>query len=249
MSLKFFQIGADAYNAILKSVTTGADLTKIGALLVLDLHGKVADGLIGFLKFRQSSNCSAFLIALYEDNNELQCAETRAVDFLVEKYKAGDYMVNGQKISTDLPSHLSSPLPDQPKLNKLVIKDNKLLVPPSLVQEWQGHSLFGQEFTSWLDAFLAEKNHDFVKADDVVPKTPDTKNKRKGEESGAADPVEEEIENSSKKAKLNPVTQIENEKIAEPLLHEAPLEQTNKSKNGLWMQVRANHAIWIVNKD
>ena len=71
---KFEQIGGDAADKVLESLTTGAELGKGGrnAFIIVDLHIGVGNFFDGFLARRRASTVPLFYIAAGEDTTTLE---------------------------------------------------------------------------------------------------------------------------------------------------------------------------------
>ena len=136
--------------------------------------------------------------------------------------------VAGQKMN----ENLLEPLPPLPKLNRLVVVNDDLRCPSTLVKQWKFHPAFGQEFTAWLDQFCETYG---VADEDVVPEAGEKRAQLAAEES----PV--------KRQKVDDAAIIpDTGAIKEALLSEVSL--VGAGKNPPFLQIRANDTIYIMNK-
>ena len=237
---KHLQIGTDAYLAVLQGVMTGSKFTEVKAVMFLDLHVKVGELTRAFAFNRSMFDLPTFYVGICECQTDKDWVLADITEAVTEKVIAGQMLLtNGKALQVEMPADKIDPLPQAPATNRLVIKDNKLILPLEIVKEWQFHPLFGKEFVIWMDKFNA-KGDQFVVSEQTTTQSqePPTPNKRRGEDQG---------DSPSKKLKLDTCLVLETAKVKEPLLQECKLLSAGKDQ--VWTQLRANHTAVIINKD
>lgn len=158
---KYCQIGPEASLSWMKGCITGADLTNVKGLLLLNLWANVGELEEAFIKLRSSLTCSTFLLSFASNQVEKEFLSCSLLEFVADLL-LNDKLVmpNGAKLAKEVPNDLLDPLPQLPKLNVLVTVNEKeadsettLQLPIAIVKQWANHPEFGKQFTSWLDKF------------------------------------------------------------------------------------------------
>ncbi|CAK9112393.1 unnamed protein product, partial [Durusdinium trenchii] len=242
---KHCQVGAPAAEEILRKLFSGVDLvpTQTPAVLVIDLFPRVGDFSQAFCKLRNSltSTASLFYVAVAEKGKEVDWLRATLVEDLVDKVKAEQFQVPGQRpFQKEVSADLLEALPALPVMNLLVTTgegdEKKLKIPSSLVKKWSCDEDFAQVFSKWLD--------EFCEVYSVADETENTSspNKRPAEGQDAAS----QAQPSPKKLKFDEVGAehlTPNDKISETLLVECKLG----GKDSLNFQVRTGNRAYFVN--
>ena len=96
---KYAQIGTEASWVLLQSIMTGANLSDVAGVIVLDLHVKVGDFLRAFAFNRAMFNCPTFFIGVCETQMELDWVTADVIDTLADKIKTWEMCrPNGEKM-------------------------------------------------------------------------------------------------------------------------------------------------------
>ena len=189
---KYAQIGTEASWVLLQSIMTGANLSNVAGVMVLDLYLKVGDFLRAFAFNRAMFNCPTFFIGICETQVEKDWVTADMIDTLAEKIKNHEMCLpNGEKLKTEMPADMVEPMPPAPNTNKLVITGDTLVLPVSIVKQWQFHPMFGLQFVAWMDEFVAKGNKFSVASSEPDDKSP-----------GKRSPVTSAPESPPKKAKV-----------------------------------------------
>lgn len=151
---KYAQIGIKAAEAMLQGSLSEINLAQLQAVLVVDLFPHTGDMLYAFLKQRRMHKFQVFYAGVCQDQNELSWLERNVIQHVLDGYKDGSIpLPQNTKVTNTMPDDLVEAMPSQPQLNQLVITDNELACPSTLVKEWQTHAVFGPQFSQWLDTF------------------------------------------------------------------------------------------------
>jgi hypothetical protein len=163
---------------------------------------------------------------------------------LIDNHASGELQVVGHpKPATDLPSELLEVLPAPPVLNKLVIVDDKLMVPKDLEETWSANPKIQKQFAEMIDAVALELGNSWTKWDALPPSQPANTNtpmKRPGDDLAALSPP--------KKAKVGEDKVIEEGKMVggEDLFCTQILG--GKSYVDVFLVIKPSHRIYIVNR-
>lgn len=117
-----------------------------------------------------------------------------------------------------------------------VIKDKKLFMPTDIVNKWRNHTLVGPTFQKFLDGFLEE--FEIVESRAApVPEEDATKKRGAASETSA----------TAKRARvaLDAALVVDATGIDKALLHECRIGSKDPA---VWLQIRAQNHIYIVNK-
>ena len=238
---KYCQIGAPGFEALLDGLLTGPDLSATPAVIFVDLYSRVGDGFEAVVKKRNNFNVPLFYFGVAEDGKEKEWLEKSQQDALIEKVLDGSFKISGLQLSSEVSPDLLPSVPPKPQLNLLVIgKQDKAELPVQLAKTWQFHPTFGKDFTAWIDSFVEKGGSvQSEQAPDPPKEKSEEETKKRGSEGGGLDGP------SQKKVKkvVDATFIMENDKITTPLLHE-----TKSGKGGLFLQIRAQHQVFLVNK-
>ncbi|CAK0897612.1 unnamed protein product [Prorocentrum cordatum] len=152
---KFQQVGVEASVALLQSLTDGANLEGIKAVLILDLNVRTGDFLEAFVSHRKQFNAPFFFFGCCANQVEMDWVLHTVQESIETGLLAGKVEIPGfTQPSTKVSDDLLEPFPQQPRLNKLIIggaDKDRLLLPASIVKQWQFDPTFGPEFVDWLN--------------------------------------------------------------------------------------------------
>ena len=241
---KFAQLGTDAWDAMTASLMDGANLKDMSAVWILDLFPNVGESLRSFCVQRANYSTSLFWTGICQSQTECDWILHDCKEFLVEKFEAGALpMPKNIKLQAEVSPDFLEHVPAEPKLNVLVIDENKnLQIPIAIVKEWATNSKFGQQFSKWLDTFMLKYS---IADPSSGPVTPGggvgTPVKRKA--NGAAGPVGPSPAKVPKVSDLKHLV-VETSSITDSLLSECSLT----GKNAPMAQLRTGHHFYLVNK-
>ena len=120
-----------------------------------------------------------------------------------------------------------------------VIKDKKLFMPSDIVQKWRNHSLVGTTFQKFLDGFLEE--FEIVESRAAQSSEEDAATKKRAAAAAS------ETSATSKRARLalDAALVVDAAGIDKAMLNECRLGTKDPA---VWLQIRAQNHIYIVNK-
>ena len=239
---KYAQIGEDGAGALVNSVMAGAKLSDIPALLVMDLYVNVGEMVNAFALNRASFSCITFLFGVCEDQVHMDWVLHELVEMLSTKYMEGRLKLpNGQNIQLEVSEDMLDPFPSKPATHVLAIgggaNNEKLVLPADVFKKWQNHPTQGPTFKKWVDEFLRDEMHT-IGQDGPSFGLEEAKTPKRGL------PTETEAP-SAKKAKLDASLVVEVSSVTQPLLMESKLQ----GKLPLYLQIRANDIVLLLNKD
>lgn len=240
---KCCQIGTAGFEALLDGLLTGPDLSATPAVIFVDLYSRVGDGFEAVVKKRNNFNVPLFYFGVAEDGKEKEWLEKSQQDALFEKVMDGSFKINGLQLSAEVSPDLSPAVPPKPKLNLLVIgKHDKAELPVHVAKAWQFHPTFGKDFTSWIDSFVEKGGS--VQAEQAPEPQKNDEGKEQEDSKKRVGEGSPEVPAPKKVKKAVDATFImDNDKITTPLLHE-----TKSGKGGLFLQIRAQHQVFLLNK-
>ena len=192
---------------------------------------------------RQSVNTPLFYFGVAEEGKEKDWLQSTQRENMIEKVMDGSLKIPGAQPTSEISDDVLPAVPPKPRLNVLVIgKQDKPEIPVHIVKQWQFHATFASDFTRWMDAFLEkggivqEENKKDEKKEEKETEEEDGKKRKTPSEVPAA---------QAKKVKkvVDPSYIMETDKITTPLLQEVKC-----GKGGLFVQVRAQHQVFLVNK-
>ena len=240
---KYCQVGCQGCEALLDGLLTGPDLGSTPAIVLVDLYSRVGDCLEAVIKKRQSVNTPLFYFGVAEEGKEKDWLQSTQRENMIEKVMDGSLKIPGAQPTSEISDDVLPAVPPKPRLNVLVIgKQDKPEIPLHIVKQWQFHATFASDFTRWMDAFLEkggivqEENKKDEKKEEKETEEEDGKKRKTPSEVPAA---------PAKKVKkvVDPSYIMETDKITTPLLQEVKC-----GKGGLFVQVRAQHQVFLVNK-
>ena len=222
---------------------TGPDLGSTPAIVLVDLYSRVGDCLQAVIKKRQSVNTPLFYFGVAEEGKEKDWLQSTQRENMIEKVMDGSLKIPGAQPTSEISDDVLPAVPPKPRLNVLVIgKQDKPEILVHIVKQWQFHATFASDFTRWMDAFLEkggivqEENKKDEKKEEKETEEEDGKKRKTPSEVPAA---------QAKKVKkvVDPSYIMETDKITTPLLQEVKC-----GKGSLFVQVRAQHQVFLVNK-
>ena len=240
---KYCQVGCQGFEALLDGLLTGPDLGSTPAIVLVDLYSRVGDCFEAVIKKRQSVNTPLFYFGVAEEGKEKDWLQSTQRENMIEKVMDGSLKIPGAQPTSEISDDVLPAVPPKPRLNVLVIgKQDKPEIPLHIVKQWQFHATFASDFTRWMDAFLEkggivqEENKKDEKKEEKETEEEDGKKRKTPSEVPAA---------PAKKVKkvVDPSYIMETDKITTPLLQEVKC-----GKGGLFVQVRAQHQVFLVNK-
>ena len=203
---------------------------------------KCGEFLESFVSQRNVLSTSFFFMGVAETMLEYTWVTHSMQELAESKIKDGSLEVPGHKIdSTKLNDDLLEPYPALPKMNMLVVSGpdkNKLFIPVEVVKKWQNHPQFGAKFGEWLDKFT--EKHAVIE---------DTTKPPPGAGAGVPNPLkrtadgDDGIPSPAKKQKIADFCVVDASSITNALLWEV------KVNAQVQLQIRANHSIYLINKD
>lgn len=197
----------------------------------MSVHG---DFLEAFVTHRKQFNASFFYFGCCTSQVEMDWVLHTALEFLQSAVLEGKLEIPGfPKLNTKISDDLLEPFPQQPRLNKLIIggeNKDRLLLPASIVKQWQFDPTFGPEFVEWLNKWSLT----YAVVDEAQEAgTP-----------GKRPPGGEEEEPSPKRPRISDKYIVDASKITQALLLEAKLP----GKDAATFQIRAGHTVTLQNK-
>eukprot|EP00438_Fugacium_kawagutii_P022435 Skav232862 [mRNA] locus=scaffold2451:162468:166474:+ [translate_table: standard] len=235
---KYAQLGSAACKEIFDSVLRGSSIADVGpGVLLIDLHVGVGDMMQAFCSLR-ANRPHTFYLGFAEDANEALYVQQLMKEQLADQFSNGHPLPTGEKLPEQMPADLLEGLPGTPRLNVLVIRDNKLGIPAAMVQKWRNHPVCGQQFQKFLDKFL--EKHTVIEQSIAQPQAADgSANKRAADPDGPAGGTPKKP-----RVTLDSNAVVPTDTVDKALLTECRIG----NKDSMWVQVRANNCIIFANK-
>ena len=241
---KYCQGGCQGFEALLDGLLTGPDLASTPAIVCVDLYSRVGDCFEAVIKKKQGFNTPLFYFGVAEEGKEKDWLQGTQRESMIERVMDGSLKLPGAQVPSEVSEDVLPAVPPKPRLNVLVIgKQDKPEIPVHIVKQWQFHPTFGSDFTTWLDAFLEKGG--IVQENKTEEKPNQNKNGEEDDTEGKKRKTPPEGQVAPKKLKkvVDSSYIIETDKITTPLLHEV-----KAGKGGMFVQVRAQHQVYLVNK-
>ena len=123
---KYEQMGNDAMEALIHAQLDGADLTKLEALLVIDMRVRTAEFLVALLSMRASYSKPIYYAGFCESTAEKQWVDATMQTKLTQLIGNKMLSIPGfAPKAIDIPPEMLGTAPEPPRLSKLILGGKK----------------------------------------------------------------------------------------------------------------------------